>query len=42
MGLYHQIFGEELSNAEYNKIFSEDTYTHSICRYNDVLYRISA
>lgn len=40
--LYHQIFCEELSNTEYNKIFSEDAYTHSICRYNDVLYRISA
>lgn len=40
--LYHQIFGEELSNTEYNRIFSKDTYTHSICRYNDVLYRISA
>lgn len=40
--LYHQIFYEELSNTEYNKIFSKDSYTHSICRYNDVLYRISA
>lgn len=40
--LYHQIFYEELSNTEYNKIFSKDAYTHGICRYNDVLYRISA
>lgn len=40
--LYHQIFCEELSNTEYNKIFSKDAYTHSIGRYNDVLYRISA
>ncbi len=40
--LYHQIFCEELSNTEYNKIFSKDTYTHSICRYNEILYRISA
>lgn len=40
--LYHQIFCEELSNTEYNKIFSDDTYTHSICKYNDILYRISA
>ncbi len=40
--LYHQIFCEELSNTEYNKIFSQDSYTHGICRYNDILYRISA
>ncbi len=40
--LYHQIFYEELGNTEYNKIFSQDAYTHGICRYNDVLYRISA
>lgn len=40
--LYHQIFCEELSNAEYNKLFSKTAYTHSISRYNDVLYRISA
>ena len=40
--LYHQIFCEELSNTEYNKIFSNDAYTHGIGKYNDVLYRISA
>lgn len=40
--LYHQIFCEELSNTEYNKIFSKNAYTHSINKYNDVLYRISA
>lgn len=40
--LYHQIFREELSNTEYNKLFSQTAYTHGISRYNDVLYRISA
>lgn len=40
--LYHQIFCEELSNTEYNKLFSPTAYTHGISRYNDVLYRISA
>ena len=40
--LYHQIFREELSNTEYNKLFSPTVFTHSISRYNDVLYRISA
>lgn len=40
--LYHQIFREELSNTEYNKLFSKTDYTHGISRYNDVLYRISA
>ena len=40
--LYHQIFCEELSNTEYNRIFSMDSYTHGIGRYNEVLYRISA
>lgn len=40
--LYHQIFCEELSNTEYNKLFSKSAYTHGISRYNDVLYRISA
>ena len=40
--LYHQIFCEELSNAEYNKLFSKTAYTHGISRYNEVLYRISA
>lgn len=39
--LYHQIFREELSNTEYNKLFSPTAYTHGINRYNDVLYRIS-
>ena len=40
--LYHQIFQIELSTTEYNKLFSNRLYTHSISRYNDVLYQISA
>ena len=40
--LYNQIFYTELSNAEYNKLFSEKTYTHSISQFNDLLYRINA
>lgn len=40
--LYHQIFGEELSNTEYNKLFSPTAFTHGISRYSDVLYQISA
>lgn len=40
--LYHQIFRMELSNTEYNKLFSGDSYTHSISRYKDILYQVSA
>lgn len=40
--LYHQIFSVELSNTEYNKLFSRDSYTHMISRYKDVLYRVGA
>lgn len=40
--LYHQIFRIELSSTEYNKLFSKKLYAHSISRYNDVLYQVSA
>lgn len=40
--LYHQIFHVELSNTEYNRLFSNGSFTHTICRYKDVLYRVSA
>ena len=40
--LYHQIFRMELSNTEYNKLFSGESYTHSISRYKDILYQVSA
>lgn len=40
--LYHQIFSVELSNTEYNRIFSRDSYTHSISRYKNTLYRVGA
>lgn len=40
--LYHQIFRMELSNTEYNKLFSGESYTHSINRYKDILYQVSA
>lgn len=40
--LYHQIFRIELGSTEYNKLFSKKLYAHSISRYNEVLYQVSA
>lgn len=40
--LYHQIFRIELSSTEYNKLFSKKLFAHSISRYNDILYQVSA
>lgn len=40
--LYHQIFRVELSHTEYNRLFSGNSYTHMISRYQDILYRVSA
>lgn len=41
--LYHQIFYEELSNTEYNKMFYDPNrnYAHMIVRHRDIIYRIS-
>lgn len=40
--LYNQIFHVELSNTEYNKLFSKISYSHKISRYKDILYKVSA
>lgn len=42
--LYHQIFYKELSDTEYNSMFTncEDIYSHGIKKYQELLYRLSA
>ncbi len=41
--LYHQIFYDELSETEYNKMFPNDKrdYSHRISEYKDLLYQIT-
>lgn len=42
--LYHQIFYKELSDTEYNSMFTNSTgiYSHGIKKHNELLYRLSA
>ena len=42
--LYHQIFYKELSDTEYNSMFSnyDGIYSHGIKKYQELLYRLSA